>query len=98
MILEKFAIFFGKCNIFFFHLFNAKLCAVPLNYYCQALKFSLRRINGGLSDNGCSSVTLASASSPRLFLATSNSHIQKYVILECIDIEMLFLIQIFNRN
>ena len=26
-----------KCDRFFFHLFYAKLCTVPLNYYCQAL-------------------------------------------------------------
>ena len=26
-----------KCNRFFFHLFNTKLCAVPVNYYFQAL-------------------------------------------------------------
>ena len=31
LILEKFAFSYGKCNIFFFHLFNTNLCTVP--YY-----------------------------------------------------------------
>ena len=53
-----------KCNRFFFHLFNSKLCTVPLNYYCQALQVFPHRVNNGLSDNGCSSVPLNSASSP----------------------------------
>ena len=48
----------------FFYLFNTKLCAVPLNYYSQALLVYPNRINGGLSDNDCSSVPLASALSP----------------------------------
>ena len=44
-----------------FHLFNANLFAVPLknlnlNYYFQILQFFSHRINGGLSDKGCSSV------------------------------------------
>ena len=46
---------------YFFLIFNAKLYAVPFNYFCQALKVSPHRINGGLSDNGCSSVPLVSA-------------------------------------
>ena len=36
-IFEKFALSFGKCNRFFFHLFNTNLCIVPLSYFCQAL-------------------------------------------------------------
>ena len=52
-------------NVTFFHLFNAKRFAVSLknlnlNYYCQVLQVStvlkFHRINGGLSDKGCSSV------------------------------------------
>ena len=39
-IFEKFALSFGKCNRFFFHLFNTNLCTVPLNYFCQALQVS----------------------------------------------------------
>ena len=50
-----------KSPRFFFPIFNTKLYAVPFNYYCQALKVSPHRINGGLSDNGCSSVPLVSA-------------------------------------
>ena len=53
-----------KCDRFFFHFFNTKHCAVPLNYYFQALYVSPHLINSGLSDNGCLSVLLASASSP----------------------------------
>ena len=36
-IFEKFALSFGKCNRFFFHLFNTNLCTVPLGYFGQAL-------------------------------------------------------------
>ena len=50
-----------KSPRFFFPIFNTKLYAVPFNYYCQALKVPPHRINGGLSDSGCSSVPLASA-------------------------------------
>ena len=50
-----------KSPRFFFPIFNTKLYAVPFNYYCQALKVPPHRINGGLLDNGCSSVPLASA-------------------------------------
>ena len=66
-----------KCNRFFFHIFNTKLCAVPLNYYCQALYVSPHPTNGDISDNGCSSVPLDSAYSPPWYVAPSNSHIQK---------------------
>ena len=50
-----------KSPRFFFPIFNTKLYAVPFNYYCQALKVPPHRINGGLSDNGCSLAPLASA-------------------------------------
>ena len=39
-MFEKFAFSFGKCNRFFFHLFNTNFCIVPLNYFCQALQVS----------------------------------------------------------
>ena len=74
MVLEKLAFSFAfnlkkKCHRFFFHLFNTRSCAVPLNYYCQALWVSPHCTNGGLSDNGCSSVPLASTSSRPWYLA-----------------------------
>ena len=43
-------------------------------------------VNKGLSENGCSSVSLASASSAPYYLVPPNSYIQKYVIPECIEI------------
>ena len=49
-------------------------------------------------DNGCSSVPLASASSPPWYLAPPNSHMQKSVIPECIGMEMLFSFQTLTRN
>ena len=39
-IFEKFALSFGKCNRFFFHLFNTNLCTVPLKNFVQALYVS----------------------------------------------------------
>ena len=98
MILEEFAFSFAfnlrKQNVpdFPFHLFGTKLCAVALyiNYNCQALQVSPYYINSGLSDNGCSSVPLASASFLPWYLVLPNSHIQKQVISECVDMEMLF--------
>ena len=45
---------------FLFPIFNTKPYAVPFNYYCQPLKVPPRRINGGLSDNGCSCICLVS--------------------------------------
>ena len=58
---EIFAVNLIKNVTHFFHLFNAKRFAVSLknlnlNYYCQVLQVSPHRINGGLSDKGCSSV------------------------------------------
>ena len=50
-----------KSPRFFFPIFNTKLYAAPFNYYCQALEVPPHRINGGLSDNGCSLAPLASA-------------------------------------
>ena len=52
---------------------------------------SPHRINGSLSGNSSSSVTLVSASSPHWYLTPPNSHIQKQVILERINIKMLFV-------
>ena len=47
-IFEKFALSFGKCNRFFFHLFNTNLCTVPLNYFCRALlSFSISYLLNG---------------------------------------------------
>ena len=66
-----------RATRFFFHHFNTKRCAVLLNYYCQALSISPYGINGGLSDNSCSSVPFASALSPPWYLAQPNSHIKK---------------------
>ena len=65
MILEKFAFSFAfnlkKQNVTdFSFIFLTQNCVVPLNYYWQALQVSPHRINCGLSDNGCSSVPLAS--------------------------------------
>ena len=82
MILKKFALSFAinlrKQNVrFFFHVFSTKLYFVSLNYYCHALSVSPRRINGGLSDDACSLVSLAYASSHSWYLAPSNSHIQE---------------------
>ena len=54
----------AKSPRYFFRIFNTKCYAVSFNYYCQALEVPLHRINGGLSDNGCSSVPLASAYFP----------------------------------
>ena len=90
--------FFSKCNRFFFHLSNTKLCAAPLNYNCRALQVSPHGINSDLSDNGCSSVSPASAFSSPWYLAPPYSHIQKEVMPECIDMEMLFLLHFCNRN
>ena len=71
-----------RATRFFFHHFNTKRCAVLLNYYCQALSISPYGINGGLSDNSCSSVPFASALSPPWYLVQPNSHIKKSVIPE----------------
>ena len=52
---------FNTFNAFSFHLFNTKLFAMSLKNlslycYCQVFYVSPYRINGGLSDKGCSSV------------------------------------------
>ena len=64
----KYKIILSWPNIFFFDLFNTKVCDMPLNYYCHALYVSPHHINGGLSDNACLSVPLSSALLPPWYL------------------------------
>ena len=70
-----------------------------LNYYCQVLQVSPYRINDGLSDKGCQSVTphsLCLFSS--LICSPSKQSYSNIDDFGSISMQMLFSIQIFTRN
>ena len=95
MILKKFAFSFA------FDLRKQNVADFSFIYLTQTLSCALKLLLSGivsfstwyqcgLSDNGCSSVPLASVLSPPWCIAPPNNHIQKLVIPECIGKEILF--------